>query len=159
MSDLVARSIAGKIRLVGDAVFLAQHNDIRPCKCCALTCAAEVTIQVSYCGYTAELQVPIPGSASLSVDLDGNGPGESYIVIEGVISCSPCGWLLVINVCGYCEDPYGFASDGFSALIPFANSEETPGNGYCPEGGEVTLICFSEQFNIPCVTDTTATIA
>ena len=157
MSGLVGRSISGKIRLHEGQVFLAEHDDDRPCKCCATSCATEVTVEVTFCDYTATLEVPIPGSANFNQDLDGAGPGESYLVIDAVITCTPCGWLLVVNVCGYCEDPYSFASDAWSALIPFAAAAES-GGGYCPEAGAVALECFGLEFGVPCVTNTTATI-
>lgn len=155
---LAARLVDNKIRLHDGKVFLSEEADDTPCKCCASECPTEVTVEVTFCGFTATLQVPIPGSASFNQDLDGAGPGESYMLVEVQIQCGPCGWPLVIAVCAFCEETNQFASDVFTALIPFAAAEE-PAGGYCPESGAVDLTCFGEQFGIPCVTTTTAEIA
>lgn len=156
---LLARLRDGKVVATDGLVHLREQGDPTACKCCASECEAEVTVEVTFCGYTVTLQVPIPGSAFVNQDLDESGPGESYINVEAVITCGPCGWNLQVSVCAYCEDTGVYASDGFTAVIPFAGSEETPGGGHCPESGEVELECFGLQFGIPCVTTTTATIA
>lgn len=156
MSGLVGRSISGKIRLHDGRVFLADDTDSRPCKCCAFECATELTIEVTFCGMTAIRTVPIPGI------LDGNQietlPDDSYLIVSGQISCTPCGWFVDIGICGFCESTQQAASDGFTGFIPFAATAEA-GGGYCPETGAVDLTCFGEQFGIPCVTTTTAEIA
>ncbi len=156
MSGLSGRSISGKIRVHEGRVFLSESTDARPCKCCAFECESELTIEVTFCGMTAVRTVPIPGI------LDGNQietlPDGSYLIVSASISCGPCGWALDIGVCAYCEATQQAASDGFTALIPFAATAEATG-GYCPESGAVDLTCFGEQFGIPCVTTTTAEIA
>ena len=158
MSDLTGRSINGKIRLHNGLVFLSETTDDRPCKCCAFECAAEVTVEVTFCGHTQDLQVTIPGSSFINVDLDGEGPSESYINLSASISCSACGWYLEIGVCAFCEATNTYASDSFFAFIPFADTAEATG-GYCPEPGVVDLTCFGDQFGIPCITTATAEIA
>lgn len=161
MIDPVAtlRNLGGIDRIVmhDGLVWLSERGDTRACKCCAFECEGEVTVSVTFCSHTTTLTIPIPGSNSVQ-DIFGTN-SESFINIDASISCTACGWLLSILVCAYCEDTFEIASDGFDAVIPFAESEETPGGGYCPESGEVELICFGEQFGNPCVTVTTATIA
>lgn len=161
MIDPIAtlRTIGGTARIVMNqgAVLLLERGDTRGCKCCAFECDDEVTVSVTFCNHTTTLTIPIPGSNSVQDNFGANN--ESFIIINASISCTACGWLLSILVCAYCEETFFIASDGFDALIPFAESEETPGDGHCPESGEVDLICFGEQFGIPCVTVTTATIA
>ena len=153
------RTIGGTDRIVmhEGKVFLLERGDSRGCKCCAFECDAEVTVSVTFCNHTTTITIPIPGFNSVQDIFGANS--ESFINIDASISCTACGWLLSILVCAYCEETFEIASDGFDALIPFAASEETLGAGYCPESGEVDLICFGEQFGNPCVTITTATIA
>lgn len=163
MIDPVAtlRNLGGIDRIVmhDGLVWLSERGDTRACKCCAFECDGEVTISVTFCNYTATLQMPIPGFANFNDDLDQEGPGVSYMIIDASIACGPCGWYLTITICAYCEETDLFVSEGFTALIPFAEDEEVFGNGHCPEDGEVVLECFGDQFGIPCVTVTTATIA
>lgn len=163
MIDPVAtlRNIGGIDRIVMNdgLVWLSERGDNRPCKCCAFECDDEVTITITFCGYTETFSIPIPGFGGINLDLDGGGPGESYLIADAEISCGPCGWFLSISICAFCEETNVFASDGFTALIPFADEEETLGAGYCPESGAVDLECFGDQFGIPCVTVTTASIA
>lgn len=155
MSGLAGRALNNRIRLHAGRVFLSEQTDDTPCKCCAFECVSELSIEVSFCGMTAVRAVPIPGI------LDGNQietlPDGSYLIVSAQIACGPCGWALDIGVCGYCESTQEAASDGFTALIPFAATAEA-GGGYCPEPGFVDLTCFGEQFGIPCVTNTTAEI-
>lgn len=155
MSALAGRSINNKIRLHNSRVFLSESNDSRPCKCCSFDCSTDLSISVSFCGMTVTATVPIPGNLDSA---QANLPDGSYLIVSGSISCGPCGWALDIGVCGYCESTQEAASDGFTALIPFAATAEATG-GYCPESGAVDLTCFGEQFGIPCVTTTTAEIA
>lgn len=158
MSDLTGRSISGKIRMHDGSVFLSEQTDHRPCKCCASECEAELTVEVTFCNFTATLTVPIPGTGNFNQDLDLDGPGTSYIELSVEIVCTACGWELIIGICAFCEETNVFASDGFTAFIPFAMTQE-PGGGYCPEAGAIDLTCFGDQFGIPCVTNTTASIA
>ena len=155
MSDLTGRAINGKIRLHDGLVFLSEQTDDRPCKCCALECEAELDIEVTFCGMTLNATVQIPGILTFAqVDL----PDGSYIILSAQISCGVCGWELNIGVCAYCESTQQAASDAFIASVPFADTAEATG-GYCPETGAVDLTCFGDQFGIPCVTTTTASIA
>lgn len=124
---------------------------------CPEDCDLQVTVEVTFCNYTATLQVPIPGAASLNVDLDGDGPSGSYLIVDASIVCGCDDWLLVIGVCAYCEETNEYASDGFTGTIQFSGNEE-PGGGYCPDLGPVTLECFGEQFGIPCKTTVTASV-
>lgn len=153
---LKARLQDGRVVLVDSLVRLGEQGDERPCKCCALECDAELTIEVTFCGMTATRTVSIPGI------LDGNQietlPDDSYLIVSGQISCGLCGWFVDIGVCAYCVSTNEFASDGFTALVPFAATAET-GGGYCPEAGPIDLVCFGDQFGIPCVTTATAEIA
>lgn len=155
MSALVGRSIGGKIRLHEGQVFLAEHDDDRPCKCCAFECEADLTISVSFCGMTINATLEIPGVLDFG---EATLPDGSYIILSAQIGCTPCGWELNLGICAYCESTQEAGSDAFTASVPFAASAEA-GGGYCPETGAVTLTCFSEQFGIPCVTTTTASIA
>lgn len=155
MSDIAGRSIDGKIRLHDGLVFFSGETDGRPCKCCAFECEAELDIQVTFCGMTLNATVQIPGVLSFAqVDL----PDGSYIILSAQITCGPCGWAVDIGVCAYCDATQQAASDGFVASIPFADSPEANGS-YCPETGAIDLTCFGDQFGIPCVTTTTASIA
>lgn len=154
MSDLTGRSINGKIRLHDGQVFLSEDTDDLPCKCCAFECEADLEIEVTFCGMTLNATVQIPGVLPFAqVDL----PDGSYIIASATISCGPCGWEVDIGVCAYCDATQQAASDGFVASIPFANNPEA-GGGYCPETGGIDLTCFGDQFGIPCVTLTTASI-
>lgn len=146
----------GKVVLLGNKVRLGEDGDERPCKCCAAECESEVTVTVEWCGMSVTLTVPIPGSSGFVEDPDP--PPDSSLQADALISCTGCGWELVISVCAYCAATTQFASDAFTAFIPFANSEEA-GGGYCPEPGAVELTCFGEQFGIPCITTVSATIA
>lgn len=130
-----------------------------PCETvfCPEACESHVTVEVTFCNYTATLQVPIPGSASLNIDLDDDGPSSSYMIIDALIVCGCDDWLLTVSVCAYCEDTNEFASDGFSGTIQFSGNEE-PNGGYCPENGPVTLECFGDQFGIPCISTVTAIV-
>lgn len=156
MSELTGRAINGKIRLHDGLVFLSEETDGRPCKCCAFECESEVSVSVEWCGMSVAFSLPIPGSSGFVED--PTPPPDSYLIVDAQISCTPCGWSLVIGVCAYCDETGQFASDSFTALIPFASAEE-PAGGYCPEAGAVDLVCFGDQFGIPCVTTTTASIA
>jgi hypothetical protein len=155
MSALVGRSIGGKIRLHEGQVFLAEHDDDRPCKCCAFECEADLTISVSFCGMTVNATLEIPGVLDFA---EATLPDGSYIILNAEISCTPCGWGLILGICAYCDSTEEFGSDAFTASVPFAASAEA-GGGYCPETGAVALTCYGEQFGIPCVTTTTASIA
>lgn len=153
---LAARLIDNKIRMHDGKVFLSEQSDDTPCKCCALECAAELTIEVAFCGMTAIRTIPIPGV--LNDNQIETLPDDSYLVVSAEIFCTACGWELLIGVCGYCASTEQYASDSFTALIPFSGTPED-GGGYCPETGNVDLTCFGAQFGIPCVTTTTAEIA
>lgn len=144
----------GQIVMAGGFVRLNDQSDERGCKCCAASCESSLTVSVTFCGMTVTETIAIPGilgqgTASL--------PDGSYLVLSAQMSCSPCGWDLLIGVCAYCEATGQAASDGFTALIPFAAAEEAAG-GYCPQTGAVALECFGLEFGIPCVTNPTATI-
>jgi hypothetical protein len=145
-------------------VFANSQNELqlfesdRGCYCCASDCSTEVTIQVTFCGMTVTITLPIPGVNGFTEATIKPDP-DSYLIVEASIACTDCGWSLAIGVCGYCDATNQFASDSFTALIPFFSAEETPGAGYCPVTGEVDLICFGEQFGIPCVSTATASIA
>jgi len=160
MIDPVAtlRNLGGIDRIVmhGGLVLLLERGDTRGCKCCAVECEGEVTISVTFCGVTLTFTVPIPGIGNFEDPLPGE---DSYLLVGADITCGPCGWYLTITICGYCEETDLLVSEGFTALIPFAENEEVFGNGHCPGDGEVVLECFGDQFGIPCVTVTTATIA
>lgn len=151
----------GEVFMVRDSfdaltVRLASDGEESACKCCAFECEVEVTISVTFCGVTSTFTMPIPGIGNFEDPLPGE---EDFLLVGADITCGPCGWYLTITICGYCEETDLFVSEGYTAEIPFASSEETPGDGYCPESGEVDLECFGDQFGIPCVTTTTATIA
>lgn len=155
MSELASRSVDGKIRLQDGLVFLSQAADDRPCKCCAFQCEADLSIQVSFCGMTLNATIEIPDILSFAQE---DLPDGSYIILSAQISCGPCGWELSIGICAYCESTQQAASDAFTASLPFAESPEANGT-YCPETGAIDLTCFGDQFGIPCVTTTTASIA
>lgn len=157
MSDLRGRLISGKIRLHEGLVFVSEETDDRPCKCCAEECERTVTIAVSFCGMSVEFVLQIPGTSGFIQD--PNPPPDSFLLVDSQILCTACGWLLGIGVCAFCNETQQFASDTFTALIPFADSEESAGAGYCPESGAVDLVCFGEQFGIPCITTPTATVS
>lgn len=133
---------------------LQVRESYRACYCCAESCEAELTIEVTFCGMTAIRTVPIPGI------LDGNQietlPDDSYLIVSAQIACTPCGWELSIGVCAYCVATGQAASDAFTATIPFGGG--SPSGGYCPLNGVIELECFGEQFGIPCVTTATAEI-
>lgn len=155
MSDLFGRSISGKIRMHGGSVFLSEETDHRPCKCCAFECEAELTVETTFCGMTVTETLPIPGILNQG---QANLPDGSYLILSAEISCTACGWELLIGVCAYCDATGQAASDAFTASIPFSDTAEA-GGGYCPDFGAVDLTCFGDQFGIPCVTNTTASIA
>lgn len=144
-----------KIVMIDGAVRLNNPSDERACKCCALACESEMTVSVSFCGMTVTETLPIPGILGQGI---ANLPDGSYLILSAQISCTPCGWDVLIGVCAYCEATGQAASDGFTALVPFAAVAEAAG-GYCPETGAVALECFGLQFGIPCVTAPTASIA
>jgi hypothetical protein len=159
MSDETGRLLNNAIRIINDnpvRVFLAAEDDDTPCKCCASECSGEVSIEVTFCGMTVSLSLPIPGASGFVEEADS--VPQSYLIVEASISCTGCEWLLVISVCAYCDETNQFASDGFYACIPFAEEPES-GCCFCPQSGPVTLECFGEQFGIPCVTTATASIA
>lgn len=150
---LAIPTIDDRIVMVNGMVRLDEAD---ACKCCAQSCATEVSITVEFCGMTVEITLPIPGSingeAEIKPDID------SYLIVGAQIGCTDCGWNLEIGVCGNCFATNQFASDGFTALIPFADVEEA-GGGYCPQTGAVDLICFGLQFGFPCKSTATASIA
>lgn len=162
MTELLARLIDDRVAFyypdqATPLVRLAPSSDDRACKCCAFECEVEVTISISFCGMSVNVTMPIPGflnSLLSTVEL----PDGSFIVPSASIYCTPCGWTLDIGICAYCVETDQFASEGFTASIPFAATEETLGAGHCPESGAVELECFGEQFGIPCITTTSATI-
>jgi hypothetical protein len=159
MTAETGRLLNNAIRIVDDGsirVFLSAADDDTPCKCCASDCSVEVEIEVTFCGMTVAISLPVPGTSGF-VEAP-NPPANSYLIVDTNISCTPCGWTLVISVCAYCDQTNQFASDGFYACIPFAEEPES-GCCFCPESGSVTLECFGEQFGIPCVTTATAAIA
>jgi len=134
-------------------VRFGQSGDGVSCKCCPTECDSTLAVEVTFCGMTVSLTVPIPGSAGQTVIKED----ESFLTVDASIACTPCGWFLGITVCAFCVETNVFASDGFVAEIPFADAEE-PSGGHCPEMGPVVLECFGDQFGIPCVTAPTATI-
>jgi hypothetical protein len=149
----------GKVVTVPDLaglplVRMGDPADGVSCKCCAAECESTATVEIDFCGMSVSFEVPIPGQAEQIASKED----ESYLIAGAIISCTPCGWLLAITVCAFCVETDVFASDGFVAEIPFAAAEE-PTGGHCPEGGEVILECFGDQFGIPCVTSPTVTIA
>jgi hypothetical protein len=149
----------GRVLFVDDRVRAGEPDDTTLCKCCAASCESEVTVSCTFCGMTAEETFSIPGILTTGgpglPDVSASLPDGSYIILSAQISCTPCGWALLIGVCAFCVATSQFSSDGFTALIPFAGAE-SPGG--CPEAGPVTLECFGLQFGIPCSTTTTATI-
>ena len=162
MPDYVGRSINSKIRVhVPDPytllVFVRERGDQDdlPCKCCSPDCSTDLSISVSFCGMTVNATVPIPGVLNQA---QANLPDGSYLIVSAQIDCGPCGWSVLIGVCAYCDATQQAASDGFTAFIPFAATPEADGR-YCPETGAVDLVCFGDQFGIPCVTTPTASIA
>jgi hypothetical protein len=162
MPDYVGRAINGKIRIHAPDpwtlfVFMRERydQDDLPCKCCSFECGNDLLISLSFCGMTLNATVPIPGILNQA---QANLPDGSYLILSAQIDCGPCGWSVLIGVCAYCEATQQAASDSFTASIPFGENPE--GNGrYCPETGAVDLVCFGEQFGIPCVTTPTASIA
>lgn len=136
---------------------LQVRESYRACYCCAFECELELTVEVMFCGMTATATLQIPGVEPLGQGL-ASLPDGSYLILSAQISCTPCGWDVLIGVCGYCESTQEASSDAFTAVIPFA-ATQAPSGGYCPAPGQVELECFGEQFGIPCVTTTTAEIA
>lgn len=117
----------------------------------------QVDITVDWCDMQVTIALPIPGSVGFAEDPDP--PADSYLNASADIDCVNCGWVLTIGVCGYCAATDEFASDGFTAFIPFADVEAPPNGNYCPQGGAVALECLNEQFNLECVTSVTATVS
>lgn len=142
-------------------VFTGFQNELqvresdRACYCCASECESELTVSVSFCGMTVAETLQIPGTLGQGI---ATLPDGSYLILSADISCTPCGWSVLIGVCAYCDATQEAASDSFTAFIPFAATPEADGR-YCPEAGAVDLVCFGEQFGIPCVTTPTASIA
>jgi hypothetical protein len=127
---------------------------------CVLECAEceqEVQIAVSWCGMAVAFSIQVPGSSGFVSDPDP--PENSFLIADASIACINCGWALAVSVCAYCAETNQFASDGFSAIIPFVDVEEPPSGNYCPKSGAVDLDCFGDQFGIPCRTTVTATVA
>lgn len=161
MPDYVGRSIDGKIRVHAPDftlyVFVRERGDQDdlPCKCCSTDCSTELSISVSFCGMTVTETLTIPGFLGQGI---ATLPDGSYLILSAQIDCGPCGWSVLIGVCAYCEATQQAASDGFTAFLPFADNPEADGR-YCPDTGAVDLVCFGEQFGIPCVTNPTASIA
>lgn len=139
-------------------VSLAAAGDNRACFCCALECNGELTFSVEYCGMTVEDSVSIPGLINIE-ERPPVEPGqpEKYLFVAVTISCSACGWDVAIGICARCGNTE--IGEAWVATIPFAEAEETPGAGHCPESGEVALECFGEQFGIPCSATVTASIS
>lgn len=156
--SLAGRLINNRIRVHDGKVFMSEEADDRPCKCCATECAAELTIEVSFCGMTVTEPILIPGILTYPYGI-ATLPDGSYLIVSAEISCTACGWEVLIGVCGYCDSTGAAASDSFTAFVPFAATAEQPPNLYCPEAGAVDLVCFGQQFGIPCVVTPTATIA
>lgn len=160
--DVVVRD--GDVWMVRDAfndefVRVAGVGDLAVCKCCAFECQAELTISVSFCGMSATVVVPIPGILG-GAEPVATLPDDSYIILGAQVSCTPCGWFVDITICAFCVETQEAASDGYTAFVPFSDTaEDEAALFYCPAGGEVDLVCFGEQFGIPCVTTTTASIA
>ena len=164
MTDYVGRLIDNKLRVVSPnpwslQVFMQERDDARnlPCKCCATECDFQIYIVVVFCGMVAVRLLSVPGI------LDGTQietlPDDSYLIVSGQVSCGPCGWFLDISVCGYCTETEQAASDAFTAFIPFSATPKADGT-YCPStDAAIDLICFSEQFGIPCVTSVSAEFA
>lgn len=127
------------------------------CGPCAASCDQTVTIHVEWCGMEVDITLPIPGSSGFVEDT--SPPDEnSYLIVDALIGCGSCGFNLIISVCAACTDTSEFASDSFTAFIPFAATEE-PEGGFCPQSGEIELVCFGDQFGFPCKTTATATIS
>lgn len=135
------------------SVKFKEEGDDTICKCCADECEVEMDFSVSFCGMTASGTCPIPGFAGANDALQDG----SFIIAFADVICGPCGWFVSISICAFCVATNQFASEAFTAEVPFAANAE-PGGGYCPESGQVNLICFGDQFGIPCITNTTATI-
>lgn len=147
-AKLVGRD--GRILQVDSGLLRAVlPGDENGCKCCAFECAEEVTIEMSFCGMSLTAVMPIPGFLN-SFDSTVTLPDGSYLIPTASIGCTPCGWSLSVEVCAYCVETNQFAGEGYTANIPFSE-EETQTGGFCPESGPVPLVCFSEQFGIPCV--------
>ena len=152
---LLARLRDGKVVATDGLVHLREQGDPTACKCCASECESEVTISVSFCGMTINATLEI---ADVPYFREATLPDNSYIFLWAEISCTPCGWKLNLLICAYCVSTQEAGSDAFTASVPFATSAEA-GGGYCPETGAIDLTCFGDQFGIPCVTTTTASIA
>lgn len=162
MPDYVGRAITDKIRVhLPDPftllVFFRERGDEDdlPCKCCSFDCDEDLTVSVSFCGMTVTETLPIPGILNQG---QANLPDGSYLIVSAMISCGPCGWYVDIGICAYCDATGQAASDAFTGFVPFADTAEPDGK-YCPTAGAVDLTCFGAQFGIPCVTNTTASIA
>jgi hypothetical protein len=156
MAKMFVRNGAVPLRGSG-AVFFGEEGDSRPCKCCATACAGELSIAVSFCGMTVNESIPIPGVLFFPAGFQAL-PDGSYLILSAEISCTPCGWAVSLGVCAFCVATDQAASDAFTALVPFAAAPEQPPNFYCPEAGPVNLVCFGDQFGIPCVTAAGAVI-
>lgn len=162
MPDYVGRAITDKIRVhLPDPftllVFLRERGDEEdlPCKCCSFDCDEELTVSVSFCGMTVTETLTIPGILN---QVQVNLPDGSYLIVSAMISCVPCGWYVGIGICAYCDATGQAASDAFTGFVPFADTAEPDGK-YCPTAGAVDLTCFGDQFGLPCLTNTTASIA
>lgn len=157
-----AVEIDQKIRVISPepgalAVFLRRESDTDdiPCKCCSDSCASEMTITVTFCGMTVTETLPIPGILNQGLV---NLPDGSYLIVSAAIGCVACGWAVSVGVCAYCDATGEAASDGFDALVPFADQPQD-GRFYCPESGAVDLKCFGAQFGVPCKTNPVVTIS
>lgn len=139
------------------AVFLRRDDDANdiPCKCCSDSCANQMTVTVTYCGMQVTTTLNVPGMVNQA---QANLEDGSYLIVSASISCGPCGWAVGVGVCGYCVATGDAASDGFDAVVPFADQPQE-GRLYCPESGAVDLKCFGAQFGVPCKTNTVVTIS
>lgn len=139
-------------------VRVADASDSAACKCCAFECEAELTISVSFCGMDATVTLPIPGFLTLAEPI-ATLPDDSYILMGGSITCTPCGWFVDLFLCAFCVGTEEFASDGYTAFVPFSETpEDEAALFYCPAPGNVELECFGDQFGIPCITTVTAVV-
>jgi hypothetical protein len=135
-------------------------------ECCCEKCVCPqcdnltVSVSLDYCGLTASLVIPIPGADSdrappLPGPNDPFDPDEDFIFLDGDIICGElgpggqCGWLLSLLVCYKCGNDQN--GEGFTAFI-------AQGEDGCPELGPIDLVCFGDQFNIPCLTAPVASI-
>lgn len=134
-----------------------DYENVLECTDECADCDEEVTVAVEWCDMAVSFSIPVPGASGFVEAL--NPPPESYMIVDATISCTNCGWALMISVCAYCAETNQFASDGFTAVIPFVDVEAPPQGNYCPQSGAVTLECFGEQFGIPCKTSATASVA